>query len=298
MQPNSRGAAPGRDEPLPTDPTLRPHHGPGPMLVLALIGIVIGLAIAFAARSAAPVYREPQPSLLSQTAPPPQTGDQAPQGDLDDRVEAYRARVEGFWTVQHKMALLRGRSTQKASTAPRSPIRPGTTPLECLTQAVYYEARGEPREGQVGVAQVVMNRVGSGRYPASVCAVVFQGAGRPGCQFSFACEGNRQGGPVNPASWARSQAVAQEVLASASRSGTPFNSGPTGADHFHADYVQPKWAGQMQRLAQIGRHIFFNSGQTAHASRGRAEPTPDAIPLSSQNAQQSQRSGSTSAPAQ
>ena len=294
MQPNSRGAVPGRDVPLPTDPTLRPHHGPGPMLVLALIGIVIGLAIAFAARSAAPVYRAPQPSLLSQTAAPPQTGDQTSQGELEDRVKAYRARVEGFWTVQHKMALLRGRSTQKASTGPRSPIRPGTTPLECLTQAVYYEARGEPREGQVGVAQVVMNRVSSGRYPASVCAVVFQGAGRPGCQFSFACEGNRQGGPVNPASWARSQAVAQEVLASARGP----NAAPTGADHFHADYVQPKWSSQMQRLAQIGRHIFFNSGQTAPASRGRAEPTPDAIPLPSQNAQQSQRSGSASTPAQ
>lgn len=237
------------------------------MLVLALIGIVIGMAIAFAARSAAPVYRAPQPSLLSQTAPPPQTGDQAPQGDLEDRVKAYRARVEGFWTVQHKMALLRGRSTQKASSGPRSPIRPGATPLECLTQAVYYEARGEPREGQVGVAQVVMNRVNSGRYPDSVCAVVFQGADRPGCQFSFACEGNRQGGPVNPASWARSQAVAQEVLASArSPNPAPFNSGPTGADHFHADYVQPKWSSQMQRLAQIGRHIFFNSGQKSPAS--------------------------------
>jgi spore germination cell wall hydrolase CwlJ-like protein len=260
---------------LPTDPTLRPHHGPGPMLVLALIGIVIGLAIAFAARSAAPVYRAPQPSLLTQTAAPLETSDQAPQNDLEDRVEAYRARVEGFWTVQHKMALLRGRSAQKASTGPRSPIRPGATPLECLTQAVYYEARGEPREGQVGVAQVVMNRVSSGRYPASVCAVVFQGAGRPGCQFSFACEGNRQGGPVNPASWARSQAVAQEVLASASRSPTA----PSGADHFHADYVQPKWSGQMQRLVQIGRHIFFNSGQKAPASppfppQSQAENSP------------------------
>jgi spore germination cell wall hydrolase CwlJ-like protein len=243
------------------------------MLVLALIGIVIGLAIAFAARSAAPVYREPQPSRLSQTAAPLETGDQAPQDDLEDRVEAYRARVEGFWTVQHKMALLRGRSPQKASTGPRSPIRPGATPLECLTQAVYYEARGEPHEGQVGVAQVVMNRVNSGRYPASVCAVVFQGAGRPGCQFSFACEGNRQGGPVNPASWARSQAVAQEVLAQqvlagASRSPTA----PSGADHFHADYVQPKWSGQMQRLAQIGRHIFFNSGQKSPAQPAFAPP--------------------------
>jgi spore germination cell wall hydrolase CwlJ-like protein len=240
------------------------------MLVLALIGIIIGLAIALAARSAAPVYRDQALVDTAQTDKPatfaPRFDDTAAQEGLEDRVQAYRARVEGFWTVQQKMALLRGRSTQRASTGSRSPIRPGTTPLECLTQAVYYEARGEPREGQRAVAQVVMNRVNSGRYPASVCAVVFQGADRPGCQFSFACEGNRQGGPVNPASWAISQAIAQEVLAASSRPSSIFNPGPTGADHFHADYVQPKWSGQMQRLAQIGRHIFFNSGQKSPAS--------------------------------
>jgi spore germination cell wall hydrolase CwlJ-like protein len=272
MLQDSRGPAPGRDKPLPTNPTLRPHHGRGPILVLALIGIVIGLAIAFAARSAAPVYRGPQPSELNQTATPFETGDQTPQDDLEDRVEAYRARVDGFWTVQRKIALLRGRGTHSASTGPRSPIRPGATPLECLTQAVYYESRGEPRDGQIAVAQVVMNRVSSGRYPASVCAVVFQGADRPGCQFSFACEGNRQGGPVNPASWARSQAVAQEVLSQASRPNNAYISGPSGADHFHADYVQPKWAGQMQRLVQIGRHIFFFSGQ-------KSTPQPTIAPL-------------------
>lgn len=249
------------------------------MLVLALIGVSIGLAIAFAARSAAPVYRDGAATESAQTAAfdplTAQTEEPASQGDLDDRVQAYRARVDGFWTVQRKMALLRGRGTHSVSTGPRSPIRPGATPLECLTQAVYYESRGEPREGQVAVAQVVMNRVNSGRYPASVCAVVFQGADRPGCQFSFACEGNRQGGGVNPASWARSQAVAQEVLAQSSRA----NSAPTGADHFHADYVQPKWAGQMQRLVQIGRHIFFNSGQKspiqpAFGAQSQADNSP------------------------
>lgn len=266
------------------------------MLVLALIGVSSGLAIAFAARSAAPVHRDQAPTDHSQAANTasiaPLIDDPAPQGDIDDRVEAYRARVEGFWTVQRKMALLRGRSTHRATIGPRSPIRPGTTPLECLTQAVYYESRGEPREGQVAVAQVVMNRVSSGRYPASVCAVVFQGADRPGCQFSFACEGNRQGTAINPASWARSQAVAQEVLAAAR---SP-NAAPTGADHFHADYVQPKWAGQMQRLVQIGRHIFFNSGQKsapqpAFAPQSQAENSLGTPSESQKSAPEAQNTG-------
>lgn len=271
------------------------------MLVLALIGVSSGLAIAFAARSAAPVHRDQAPTDHSQAASTasiaPLIDDPAPQGDIDDRVEAYRARVEGFWTVQRKMALLRGRSTHRATIGPRSPIRPGATPLECLTQAVYYESRGEPREGQVAVAQVVMNRVSSGRYPASVCAVVFQGADRPGCQFSFACEGNRQGTAINPASWARSQAVAQEVLAAArSPNPAPFNSGPTGADHFHADYVQPKWAGQMQRLVQIGRHIFFNSGQKsapqpAFAPQSQAENSLGTPSESQKSAPEAQNTG-------
>ena len=61
--------------------------------------------------------------------------------------------------------------------------------LECLTQAVYYESRGESRSGQSAVAQVILNRVRHPAFPKSVCGVVFQGAKTGGCQFSFACDG-------------------------------------------------------------------------------------------------------------
>ena len=63
--------------------------------------------------------------------------------------------------------------------------------LECLADAVYYEARGETPSGQAAVAQVVMNRVRHPAFPKSICGVVFQGAyNRTGCQFSFACDGS------------------------------------------------------------------------------------------------------------
>ena len=60
----------------------------------------------------------------------------------------------------------------------------------CLAEAIYFEARGESEEGQAAVAQVVLNRVSSGLYPASICGVVYQNRQRRNaCQFSFACDG-------------------------------------------------------------------------------------------------------------
>jgi len=84
--------------------------------------------------------------------------------------------------------------------------------LECLTQAVYYEARGETPAGQAAVAQVVLNRARHPAFPKSVCAVVFQGAYRGGvCQFSFACDGSMRR-RREPGAWARAQKVAARAL--------------------------------------------------------------------------------------
>src|ERR687897_263864 len=67
--------------------------------------------------------------------------------------------------------------------------------LECLTQAVYYEARNQSADGQRAVAQVVLNRVRHPSYPNSVCGVVFQGSERvTGCQFTFTCDGSMYNG--------------------------------------------------------------------------------------------------------
>lgn len=130
------------------------------------------------------------------------------------------------------------------------------TALRCLTQAVYYEAATEPMEGRRAVAQVVLNRVRHPAYPKSVCGVVYQGSERrTGCQFSFTCDGSLLRAPmVGP--WRQAQEVARAALA-----GYVEKSVGT-ATHYHADYVLPKWAFQLAKIEQLGRHIFYRFNGT------------------------------------
>jgi spore germination cell wall hydrolase CwlJ-like protein len=121
--------------------------------------------------------------------------------------------------------------------------------LECLTEAVYYEARGESARGQAAVAQVVMNRVKHPAFPKSVCAVVFQGAGRV-CQFSFACDGSMKRRRESVA-WSRARDIAGRALSGALRAEIG------SATHFHATAVSPAWAPQMLRVANVGTHVFY-----------------------------------------
>jgi len=123
--------------------------------------------------------------------------------------------------------------------------------FQCLTAAVYYEARSEGLEGQRAVAQVVLNRVRHPAFPKSVCGVVYQGSRRrTGCQFSFTCDGSLRGGR-EPEAWGRARRVAATALA-----GSVY--GPVGlATHYHASYVRPWWAAAMRRAVSVGSHIFY-----------------------------------------
>ena len=126
--------------------------------------------------------------------------------------------------------------------------------LECLTQAVYYEARGEGRDGMKAVAQVVLNRVRHRAFPNSVCAVVFQGAGRrTGCQFSFTCDGSMRG-RVNRTAWNRARDIASSAL-----SGSVY-AGVGNATHFHTTGVSPQWRHSLVRVGQVGDHLFYRFG--------------------------------------
>ncbi|PKB14779.1 cell wall hydrolase [Novosphingobium kunmingense] len=128
------------------------------------------------------------------------------------------------------------------------------TALKCLTQAVYYEAAVEPLQGRRAVAQVVLNRMRHPAYPKSVCGVVYQGAERrTGCQFSFTCDGALLRTP-SAGPWREAEIVAKAALA-----GTVEPSVGT-ATFYHADYVLPKWAFQLGKIGQIGRHIFYRFG--------------------------------------
>ena len=132
--------------------------------------------------------------------------------------------------------------------------------LECLTAAVYYEARSEPLDGQRAVAQVVLNRVRNPAYPNSVCGVVYQGSERrTGCQFTFACDGS-MAYRREPAAWETAQQVAQAALA-----GSVY--APVGsATNYHADAIQPWWASSLTKVAAIGSQIFYKvSGAIGNA---------------------------------
>jgi hypothetical protein len=127
----------------------------------------------------------------------------------------------------------------------------GERALNCLTQAVYYEAAGEGPDGERAVAQVVLNRLRHPGYPASICGVIYQGSERPtGCQFTFTCDGSLLRTPV-AAFWERARKIAADALA-----GKVF--APIGhATHYHADFVLPYWADSLDKTVQIGRHIFY-----------------------------------------
>ncbi len=170
---------------------------------------------------------------------------------VDDKAQIV---VEGADAQQRNAAL-------PASDRPLEPVggfsiaatdrADSATALKCLSQAVYYEAAYEPIDGRRAVAQVVLNRVRHPAYPNSVCGVVYQGSERrTGCQFSFTCDGSLLRAPA-PDAWRKAQAVARAALA-----GNVESSVGT-ATHYHADYVLPKWAFQLGKIAQLGRHIFY-----------------------------------------
>lgn len=120
----------------------------------------------------------------------------------------------------------------------------------CLTAAIYYEAALEPLAGQQAVAQVVINRMRHAGFPKSVCGVVFQGSDRPGCQFSFACDGSMARPPAAWA-WKPAEQVAERAL-----DGFVMKQVGT-ATHYHTDWIMAAWTPTLIKVAQIGQHIFF-----------------------------------------
>ena len=125
---------------------------------------------------------------------------------------------------------------------------------KCLAEAVYFEARGEPFDGQVAVAEVVLNRVRNPAYPGTVCGVVYQNKNLLNrCQFSFACDLIPDHVIPGPA-WDQAQLIARETTAG--RLSVP---GLQAATHYHALYVKPNWASLFKREKQLGLHVFYST---------------------------------------
>ena len=116
--------------------------------------------------------------------------------------------------------------------------------LECLAGAIYFESKGEPLPGQLAVAEVIINRTKSGRYPTSMCGVVKQRG-----QFSFVRAGRLPPIPKQSAHWRKAVAIAHIALKDLA------DSPAANALSFHASYVSPRW--RMKRIATVGNHIFY-----------------------------------------
>lgn len=129
----------------------------------------------------------------------------------------------------------------------------------CLSEALYYEARGEGPRGQQAVAEVVFRRMNKGSYGHSICAVVYEGSARHGCQFSFTCNGALHR-PREQTAWMKSEELAAQILTGEVR----LRNTTGDAIYYHAASVTPYWAPRLQKTAQIGNHIFYreNLGRT------------------------------------
>ena len=145
--------------------------------------------------------------------------------------------------------------------------------LYCLAMNIYFEAKSEPIAGQYAVADVVLNRVNDARYPNSICEVVLQGPVRESwktkkdpdlpkeerkfnpvkhkCQFSWYCDGKADKVRDGDA-WRKAQEIAYRIV-----NKSKFRGVTESSTHYHATYVSPKWAPQLDLVGRIGTHIFY-----------------------------------------
>src|SRR5207253_594818 len=140
---------------------------------------------------------------------------------------------------------------------------------KCLAEAVYFEARGEAVRGQIAVAQVVLNRAFSGKYPETVCGVVYQNKHRHlACQFTFACDNNKDV-IREPDMWERAQRIAKAML-----DGQLWLPEVDKSTHYHAYYVRPSWVNEMKRMYKFGVHTFYRPKAWGDGSEAPSWGTP------------------------
>ena len=131
------------------------------------------------------------------------------------------------------------------------PKAKGDAQWKCLSEALYFEARGETVKGLFAVAEVIMNRVKSTRFPTSLCGVINQGTGKKyQCQFTYTCDGHAEK-IGEPTAYARVSKVARAIIDGKSPALT------NGATHYHTTAVNPRWAKVYTKTARIGVHIFY-----------------------------------------
>ena len=221
-------------------------HAPAAAAQAAPGGPVETIAPAPAAGAAAPILL-PAPDVniqnLATNAAPAATNvrsavaPMAPIVEPGDRAAATRPAVATTGEARRSLDAL---------VAEHAGIDTTDEQFECLASAVYFESRGEPLEGQLAVAEVILNRVASGRFRSTICQVVTQPS-----QFSFVRRGQIPQAPRSSAAWQRAVAIARIAIDNLHD--------VTGDDSlfFHATYVRPAWGRANARIARIGNHVFY-----------------------------------------
>src|SRR5882757_2543662 len=169
------------------------------------------------------------PAIVEQPSKPAESGESiAPKGEVN--ADNQRAK-----TPAERLGLLDEKSRAKSE--------------KCLTEVVYFEARGEAVRGQIAVAQVVLNRAFSGFYPNTVCGVVYQNKHRHlACQFTFACD-NIADVVREPDMWERARKIAKAIL-----DGQLWLPEVDRSTHYHAYWVRPSWVSEMKKMYKFGVH--------------------------------------------
>ena len=140
------------------------------------------------------------------------------------------------------------------------------TALMCLALNIYFEARSEPIQGQIAIAEVTLNRVASANYPNDVCSVVLQ-ENKDGCQFSWWCDG-KSDQPREHNSLRTSKALAELML----NEGRYITVIGNEATHYHSNEVHPYWANDLHKIRRIGKHIFYKTKDNDEWLRPRLRP--------------------------
>jgi spore germination cell wall hydrolase CwlJ-like protein len=165
-------------------------------------------------------------------------------------IEPSAADAPRFYAEEVVQPLPASPTTDAPSLAHLVETMPADAPLSrdlrCLAQAIYFEARGEPLDGQLAVGAVIVNRTTSGRYPGDYCSVVTQRG-----QFSFVRRGQIPSPDESSLAWTRARAIAQIAHQDL------WQSAAGEALYFHARYVRPGWARNKVQLATIDSHIFY-----------------------------------------
>lgn len=172
------------------------------------------------------------PAIVEEPSKPAESGESiAPKGEVN--ADNQRAK-----TPAERLGLLDEKSRAKSE--------------KCLTEVVYFEARGEAVRGQIAVAQVVLNRAFSGFYPNTVCGVVYQNKHRHlACQFTFACDNNADV-VREPDMWDRAKKIAKAML-----DGQLWLPEVAKSTHYHAYWVRPSWVNEMKKMYKFGVHTFY-----------------------------------------